>query len=66
MKRLALLALVFVFVACQTTTTSTPTATQSNARSAQLPTTVIDYERAHKNRAEVLQTATHRLVMHAD
>ena len=28
--------------------------------------TVITYERAHKNRADVLQTATHRLVMHAD
>jgi len=28
--------------------------------------TVIAYERAHKNRMDVLQTATHRLVMHAD
>src|SRR3954454_992960 len=29
-------------------------------------TTVIDYELARKSRTEVLQTATHRLVMHAD
>jgi hypothetical protein len=27
---------------------------------------VIDYERAHKNRTEVLQTAAHRQVMHPD